>query len=242
MYGKIFNQIYKGTLAMVGPWEALVTFQQFIILADKEGIVDMTADAISRETTIPLEIIAKGIERLEQPDPESRSPVEEGRRIILLSETRSWGWSIVNYEQYRKLRTEEDRRAYHREYWHKRQAKKKANTQQSSTNTTNSRGRGKGRGSKEGADAPDFESIDNLNMKAWEKWLAYRQSTNKAKYKTTGRAKALAKLPHEMQMLCVESSIDQMYVGIFPESFNGKASKKLTYAEQLKADMDDAGL
>lgn len=97
-------------------------------------------------------------------------------------------------------------------------------------------------GQKKDANAPDFESIYNLNREAWEKWLAYRRSTNKTKYKTTGRAKALAKLPHEMQMLCVENSIDQMYVGIFPENFDGKASKKRTYAQQLKDDMDNAGL
>ncbi len=120
MYGKIFNQIYKGSLAMVGPWEALVTFQQFIILADAEGVVDMPAQAISRETTIPLKIINKGIAALQAPDPESRSPDEEGRRILLLSENRSWGWRIVNYEHYMKIRNAEQRREYHRQYWHKR--------------------------------------------------------------------------------------------------------------------------
>lgn len=123
MYGKIFKQIYKGTLAMVGPWEALVTFQQLIILADKDGVVDMTADAISRETTIPLKIIEKGIAALEAPDPESRTPDEEGRRIVRLSDDRTWGWRIVNYAYYRKLRNEEERREYHRQYWHKRKEK-----------------------------------------------------------------------------------------------------------------------
>ena len=122
---------------MVGPWEALVTFQQMIVLADKDGGVDMTADAISRETTIPLTIIAKGIEALEKPDPESRSPDEEGRRIVRLSESRSWGWRIVNYPHYRRLKSEEDRREYHRQYWHKRKAKERdsTETQQNSTNS-----------------------------------------------------------------------------------------------------------
>ena len=129
MYGKMYRQMYHGTLATTGPWQALVTFQQFIVLADQEGIVDMTPEAISRETTIPLDIIRIGITALEQPDPDSRSPDEEGRRIVLLSENRKWGWRVVNYPHYRKLKREEDRREYHRQYWHKRKAKTLNSTQ-----------------------------------------------------------------------------------------------------------------
>jgi len=124
MYGKIFRQMYRGTLATVGPWEALVTFQQMIVLADQEGVVDMTIEAIVRETTIPIEIIRKGIETLEKPDPESRNPTEEGRRIVRLRENSTWGWQIVNYAYYRKLKREEDRRDYHRQYYHEKRKRK----------------------------------------------------------------------------------------------------------------------
>ena len=116
MYGKLFLGMYDGTLATVGPWQALVTFQQLIILADKEGIVDMTPEAIARRTTIPLEIIVYGLETLEKPDPQSRTPDEEGRRIIRLSDSRPWGWRIVNYAHYREIRSAEDRRAYMKNY------------------------------------------------------------------------------------------------------------------------------
>jgi hypothetical protein len=123
MYAKVFSQIYDGTLCTRGPWQALVTFQQLLVLADLEGCVDMTVNAIARRTTIPLEIIEQGIVELLKPDPESRTPTHEGRRIIPLSEGRSWGWLIVNYKHYRQLKREEDRREYHREYWHKRKHK-----------------------------------------------------------------------------------------------------------------------
>lgn len=117
MYAKVFAQMYDGTLCTRGPWESLVTFQQLLVLADQEGNVDMTPEAISRRTTIPLQIIKKGLEELEKPDAESRTPTEEGRRIIPLSEGRAWGWKIVNYVFYRSLKREEDRREYHRNYW-----------------------------------------------------------------------------------------------------------------------------
>jgi hypothetical protein len=124
VYGKIFQQIYEGSLATVGPWQALVTFQQFLILADAEGVVDKTAEIIARTTTIPLDIIKTGIQVLEQPDPDSRTPDEEGRRIVLLNPERRWGWRIVNYLYYRNLRSEHDRREYHRQYWRQKRSPK----------------------------------------------------------------------------------------------------------------------
>src|SRR3990172_11905550 len=122
MYGKLFAQMYDGTLATQGPWQALVTFQQFIILADKEGVVDMTADAIARRPTIPPDIIKIGIAALEQPDAASRSPDEEGCRIVRLSDARDWGWRIVNYLHYRTIRSQDERRDYMRIYQRNRRA------------------------------------------------------------------------------------------------------------------------
>ncbi len=131
MYAKIFSQIYDGTLCTKGPWQALVTFQQMLVLADQDGGVDMTPEAISRRTTIPLEIIRMGIKELCEPDPESRSPDEDGRRLLPLREGRSWGWTIVNYKRYRQLQRESERREYHRNYWHKRPVKSSAEQQNS---------------------------------------------------------------------------------------------------------------
>ena len=54
MYGKIFESMYDGS--MYGQWEAIITMQQMIVLADKDGIVDITPPALSARTSIPLEI------------------------------------------------------------------------------------------------------------------------------------------------------------------------------------------
>lgn len=120
MYVKLFRSMYDGSLATRGPWEALVTFQQLLILADRFGHVDMTPDVIARITTIPPEIIRKGIRELEKPDHDSRRGEHNGVRITLLDPSRAWGWAIVNYEHYRNLRTAEERRAYHRQYMRSR--------------------------------------------------------------------------------------------------------------------------
>ena len=43
--------MYDGTL--YGQWEAIVTFQQLIVLADYHGVVDMTPPAIAAPTKNP---------------------------------------------------------------------------------------------------------------------------------------------------------------------------------------------
>lgn len=110
MFAKVFQSMYDGSLAQRGPWEALVTFQQLLILADRFGDVDIHPDVISRRTLIPIEVITKGIEELAKPDPHSRDPSEEGRRIVPLSANRDWGWHIVNYTKYSQIRSAEERR------------------------------------------------------------------------------------------------------------------------------------
>jgi hypothetical protein len=108
MYGKLFAGMFHGSLRK--DWRALVTMQQLVILCDRDGVVDMSTEALAATTGIPFEIIAAGIQVLEAPDTESRSPAEGGRRILRLDDHRSWGWRLVNHEHYRNLLSESDRR------------------------------------------------------------------------------------------------------------------------------------
>ena len=240
MYGKIFKQIYKGTLAMVGPWQALVTFQQMIILADQDGVVDMTPDALSRETTIPLDIITKGLEALSQPDPESRTPDEEGRRIVLLSDSRSWGWRIVNYDHYRKLQTDEERRAYHRRYYREKRSKSatKGNLNNSQTDSTDSR-------QVEVEANIEVEVPEGLNQSAWNDYLAHRKELRAKRLTPRGlqmAMKKLAAIPFADQQTVVDTSISNGWVGLFPEKLNEKAKSGNTFDDKLKKLRATAGI
>lgn len=85
-----------------------------LVLADSTGAVDMTFEAISRRTNVPIEEVQKYIIELCQPDAKSRSKLHEGKRLIPLDERRDWGWLIVNYQHYRKIKDEEARREYFR--------------------------------------------------------------------------------------------------------------------------------
>ncbi len=81
-----------------------------LVLSDANGIVDMTHEAIARRTNRPLELIRRTILELESPDLRSRTPDADGRRLKRLDEHRDWGWVIVNYDTFRKIASEEQRR------------------------------------------------------------------------------------------------------------------------------------
>ena len=83
----------------------------------------------------------------------------------------------------------------------------------------------------------DFSIIKNLNMEAWDLWLAYRQKTKRRRYSTDMKAKELATLPPDAQMKCVRFSADNEYAGLFPERFKLGGGKK-SYYDELREGID----
>ncbi len=108
MYGKIFESIYDGSL--YGHFEAIVTFQALIVLADEHGLIDISPQALAGRTSYPLDIIKTGLKVLQQSDPHSRSQDEDGKRIVPLDNGREFGWRIVNYDYYRNLARRADKK------------------------------------------------------------------------------------------------------------------------------------
>jgi hypothetical protein len=126
VFAKIFAQIFDSSIA--GDYAVRHVFMDLLVLADRDGVVDMTLDAISRRTNVPEEMVAHAIAELMKPDRKSRSHEEGGKRLVALDSHRDWGWQIVNFEHYRAIRDEESRKTYFRDY--KRQYRKgKASTE-----------------------------------------------------------------------------------------------------------------
>jgi len=98
-FAKVYRSLWDGTLAQRPDGWAMFVF--LLAHADRSGVVDMTPAAISARSGIPLDRVRAALSELEEPDAESRSSSEEGRRIVRLEERRTWGWRIVNYEPYR---------------------------------------------------------------------------------------------------------------------------------------------
>lgn len=113
MYVKLFSSIYQGTLR--GNSDGLLVFTNLLAHADRDGVADIHPRAIGEETGLPIDRVKDALLMLESPDDESRSPEEQGRRIVRIDEHRAWGWQVVNYAKYREIRNDEDRREQNRE-------------------------------------------------------------------------------------------------------------------------------
>src|SRR6185437_4523047 len=99
-YTPVFDSVYEGTLC--GQWPALPVWMTILPMADKNGRIDKTPQAISALTGWPLDILTQGLEQLCMPDSRSRSKAEEGARLKLLDADRDWGWQVVNHSKYRE--------------------------------------------------------------------------------------------------------------------------------------------
>lgn len=123
MFAKVFSQIFDSSIAE--DYNCRRMFMDLLVLADSDGVVDMTPEAISRRTNVPMDEVVKYVKELCQPDAKSRSQLHDGKRLIPLDTNRDWGWIIVNYAHYRKVRDEEARREYFRSAMRKSRKKKK---------------------------------------------------------------------------------------------------------------------
>lgn len=110
MYGKIFSDIFDGSLMAQGGWMATYVFIGMIVIADKDGIVRLDAVrlyerlGLEHDDFIFYQSFLGALEVLEANDTQSNLATEKGRRIIPLKEMEGEeqrGWWIVNYEFYR---------------------------------------------------------------------------------------------------------------------------------------------
>lgn len=99
-YTPVFDTVFAGTLC--GKWPALPVWLTVLPMADKNGRIDMTPEAIAALTGWPIEMLMLGLEQLCKADPRSRSKDEDGARLKLLEEDRDWGWQVVNHMKYRE--------------------------------------------------------------------------------------------------------------------------------------------
>ena len=80
----------------------------------------------------------------------------------------------------------------------------------------------------------DIEYPDNLDVAAWNKWIAFRKQAKFKKYKTDAAMKKMAKCDFNDQMKIVQQSIDNEYQGLFEL----KSSQKQSTTKNT-VDLDD---
>jgi hypothetical protein len=99
-YTPVFGSLFQGSLC--GQWPALAVFCTLLPLADRNGEIDFSFGYLAAVTGWPEDLLRQGIAQLEQPDPHSRSPLDDGRRLVRIRENTAWGWRLVNHSKYRE--------------------------------------------------------------------------------------------------------------------------------------------
>jgi len=121
MFVKLFQQILDSSIA--DDRRLRHFFTDLLLCADSTGLVMMTHGAIARRIGASLEEVEWGLNALMQPDPHSKTPDNEGRRIEPVDGT-GYGWKILNYEHYRAVKDAEQMRDTTRERVRRFRAKK----------------------------------------------------------------------------------------------------------------------
>ena len=138
MYGKIFEEIFDSSLSSQGDFVTTYVFMSMIVLADENGFVNYSKEALFERLKFPHdftcgESFREAIKTLEAEDSESNLPYENGRRIIPLSEMGAIegnrGWLIVNYLHYRDKANNDEKKKSRSEYMKKymQERRKKGN-------------------------------------------------------------------------------------------------------------------
>lgn len=127
MYGKLFASMYQGSMIGAGPH--VFSLMPWIIANQLGGQIEINPKTLAFIFgTTELDVI-DAIRFLCAPDPRSRSKEKEGRRIVPMTPTgelpsdeefQTLVYEVVNWEHYRNLRRQADRREYMRDYMRKK--------------------------------------------------------------------------------------------------------------------------
>lgn len=104
-YTPIFDSVFRGSLC--GKYPDLPVWLVLLAMMERGGIVDAHPAHIARMSGIPQQDIEEAIGRFCEPDPESRTPDFDGRRLQPL-EGRGFGWRVLNHDKYREKARKRD--------------------------------------------------------------------------------------------------------------------------------------
>ena len=110
-YTKLFSSIIASTIWRAGDKTRLVWITM-LAMADQFGVVEASVPGLSDMARVTVDECREALDELQQPDPDSRSSDQEGRRI----EAVDGGWRLINHGKYRDKMSRDERREYQRLY------------------------------------------------------------------------------------------------------------------------------
>ncbi len=98
-YTPVFDSVFQGSLC--GKYPDLPVWLVLLALQQRGGVIDAHPAYISKISGIPQTDIEAAIGRFCEPDEESRTPDNDGRRLIPI-EGAGFGWVVVNHRKYQE--------------------------------------------------------------------------------------------------------------------------------------------
>jgi hypothetical protein len=120
-FTKLFSSITESTV-WCEPAHTRLTWIAMLAMADHAGRVFASIPGLANRARVPLDDCERALETFLAPDPYSRTPDYEGRRI----EPIDGGWRLLNHAKYRALKDEESVKESKRRYINERRAKERA--------------------------------------------------------------------------------------------------------------------
>lgn len=252
-YTKLFSSIVTSTI-WVESDRTRIVWITMLAMADRNGEVQSSIPGLARLAGVPVPDCEEAVAKFLAPDPYSRTPDDEGRRI----EKIEGGWALLNHSKYREMASRDENRAATYERVKRFREKQRRNAAKRSVTLANglitqhlhiAEAEAEAEAyntNKQGAPAsasavfpvslnsPEFAS-------AWADWLAYRAERKLARWKPRTVAAKLAELEMWGQSVAIESirnSIRNGWQGIFEPKTNGQPKKPggvSTYELEAKA-------
>ena len=107
---------------MFGAGADIFAVWAFVIAHAIDSSVELNPPHLAAAIGIDRSRVEQAIEFLCRPDPQSRNPAEEGRRLVWES---GFQYRVVTHEYYRNMRNEDERRLYNRQKQQEHRAKNK---------------------------------------------------------------------------------------------------------------------
>ena len=102
MYVKLFSSMMKSSVWVGTTKETKLVWVTLLMMADQDGVVESTIPGLAKEAEVSIEECEEVVTLLLAPDPYSKSPEYEGRRIEVVSGV---GWQLLNHKKYRETQT-----------------------------------------------------------------------------------------------------------------------------------------
>jgi hypothetical protein len=125
-YVKIFRSILLSSIQSES-YPTRLVWQTILALKDENGIVEASIPGLANEARVTLVECEEALRVLTSPDPYSRTPDEDGRRMLAIE----GGWKVVNHRKYRERENIEERKQRDRVYQQEKRDREKINRESS---------------------------------------------------------------------------------------------------------------